>query len=148
MLDRYSIPITWATVGHLFLESCKRSGSGLAHAEMPRPKVNDRWNGDWYMHDPCSDVRQDPLWYAPDLVQQIVDAKTRHEIGTHTFSHINFSTRCSTSDLVHEEIHACAEAMRPFGGTPRSLVFPHNIMGYPYLPLLPADGIVAVRHPA
>src|SRR5262245_33022997 len=31
LLDKYSIPITWATVGHLFLESCTRSRDGLAH---------------------------------------------------------------------------------------------------------------------
>ncbi len=146
MLDDFSIPITWATVGHLFLESCTRSCSGLAHANMPRPRANDRWTGDWYLHDPCSDWTRDPLWYAPDLVQQIVDAKMDHEIGTHTFSHINFSDRCSTPDLVHREIESCAGAMRPFGVTPRSLVFPHNIMGHSYLPLLAEDGIVAVRH--
>jgi hypothetical protein len=146
MLDDYSIPITWATVGHLFLESCTRSCAGLAHTDMPRPKVNDRWTGDWYLHDPCSDVRREPLWYAPDLVQQIIDSKTDHEIGTHTFSHINFSPRCSTSELVHHEMQACADAMRPYGITPRSLVFPHNIMGHTYLPLLAAEGMVAVRH--
>src|ERR1051326_2871446 len=107
MLDSYSIPITWATVGHLFLESCERSVSGLAHADMPRPTMNERWNGDWYMHDPCSDVRKDPLWYAPDLVQQILNANTTHEIGTHTFSHINCESRCSTDELVDQEMQTC-----------------------------------------
>src|SRR5262245_48197083 len=28
--DEYSIPITWATVGHLFLETCARSSTGQA----------------------------------------------------------------------------------------------------------------------
>src|SRR2546426_7157728 len=28
ILERYSFPITWATVGHLFLESCARSSHG------------------------------------------------------------------------------------------------------------------------
>src|SRR5207249_1370130 len=32
LLEEYSVPITWATVGHLFLETCTRSHSGLAHA--------------------------------------------------------------------------------------------------------------------
>src|SRR5712692_5046392 len=31
LLEEYSIPITWATIGHLFLESCARSSAGLAH---------------------------------------------------------------------------------------------------------------------
>jgi len=147
LLDQYSIPITWATVGHLFLSSCERSSSGFAHAHMPRPKFNDRWNGDWYLHAPCSDVEKDPLWYAPDLVQQILDSRTRHEIGTHSFSHINFSERYSTPELIHQELEACGAAMRPFGlSRPRSLVFPHNVSEYSYLPLLAETGIVAVRH--
>src|SRR5437773_1916634 len=33
LLDDVSIPITWATVGHLFLSSCTRDGS-RAHPEM------------------------------------------------------------------------------------------------------------------
>ncbi len=146
LLEEYSIPITWATVGHLFLESCTRSKAGLAHADMPRPVANERWDGDWYVHDPCSDVRKDPLWYAPDLIRQVMECKTPQEIGTHSFSHMNFSTRCSTSELVQREMEACIDVMHPFGLKPRSLVFPHNISEYSYLPLLADAGITAVRH--
>jgi peptidoglycan/xylan/chitin deacetylase (PgdA/CDA1 family) len=146
LLDEYTMPITWATVGHMFLESCQRSTSGVPHAKMPRPPVNDRWIGDWYMHDPCSDFIREPLWYAPDLIQQITESKTSHELGTHSFSHINFSRRCSTPELVKAELEACGEAMESFGNRPRSLVFPHNVMGYSHLPLLAGLGIVAVRH--
>jgi hypothetical protein len=145
-LDKYAMPTTWATVGHLFLERCERSASGHAHPGMPRPRANERWQGDWYVHDPCSNVEQDPLWYAPDLVQQILHSKTAHEIGTHTFSHINFSPRCSTAELVEQELQACADAMRPFGLSARSLVFPHNISEYAYAPLLAGAGVMSVRH--
>jgi len=146
LLEEYFVPITWATVGHLFLENCSRSASGLAHATMPRPTANDRWCGDWYMHDPCSDFRKAPLWYAPDLIQQILECKTPQEIGTHSFSHINFSARCSTPDLVRRELEACVDAMRPFGLQPRSLVFPFNVSEYSYLPLFAETGIRSVRH--
>src|SRR5438046_10482724 len=30
ILEEESVPITWATVGHLFLEKCERSSTGLA----------------------------------------------------------------------------------------------------------------------
>src|SRR3974377_2241465 len=33
MLDSFSIPATWATVGHLFLESCRRGSNHLPHPE-------------------------------------------------------------------------------------------------------------------
>jgi peptidoglycan/xylan/chitin deacetylase (PgdA/CDA1 family) len=146
LLEEYSIPITWATIGHLFLESCGRSSRGLAHADMPRPSSDGSWSGDWYAHDPCSDVASAPSWYGPDLIQQIVDCRTPQEIGTHSFSHVNFSAQCSSRDVVERELKSCLEVMQPFGLRPRSLVFPRNRAEYSYLPLLASAGIIAVRH--
>lgn len=146
LLDEYAVPITWATVGHLFLESCTRSKSGRAHADMPRPPVNPPWDGDWYSHDPCSNATKEPLWYAPDLIRLIMQSKAPHEIGTHSFSHINFFAFRSTAELIQKELDACIAAMRSFGLKPRSLVFPHNIAEYSYSPLLASRGITAVRH--
>src|SRR5205814_2919167 len=106
------------------LESCSRCTSGLAHPSMPRPVASDgTWTGEWYACDPCSDVRTSPAWYAPDLIQQILDARVRHEIGTHSFSHINFPAQYASSDLVSRELAECAAVMRPFRVQPRSLVF-------------------------
>lgn len=145
LLESYSVPVTWATVGHLFLESCQRSASGVAHAGMPRP-LSCRWTGDWYMHDPCTDVKRDPLWYCPDLVQQILECKTPHEIGSHSFSHIDFSKGHSTTELVKREFEACVQAMAPFKLRPRSFVFPHNHMEYDHAQAIAAAGITSVRH--
>src|SRR5689334_2135353 len=128
ILSDYSIPITWATVGHLFLSACDRNG-GTAHEAMPRPPANERWNGDWYKHDPCTDVERDPLWYAPDLMALIASSRVPHEIGSHTFSHIDFSAHTSDERLVTKEIEACRAAMKPFGLDVKSLVYPFNNMG-------------------
>lgn len=146
ILERYDFPITWATVGHLFLESCTRLSHGLAHPEMPRPSRNPLWTGDWYMHDPCTSYKHDPLWYAPDLIQNILASPVRHEIGTHSFSHIDFSPACSDPTLVRREIEASVVAMKRFGITPRSLVYPFNRMGHAYHDLLAELSITAVRH--
>lgn len=146
LLDDHKISITWATVGHLFLESCERGENGLAHPNMPRPPRNHRWKGDWYVHDPCTSLKADPLWYAPDLIQQIMERKTRHEIGTHSFSHIDFSPEFSNDDLVSGEIEKCILVMKPFGLKPKSLVFPFNKMGYSYLDVLSDLGITGVRY--
>ena len=146
ILEQAEIPITWATVGHMFLENCRRSPGGIAHPEMPRPPRNDRWSGDWYVHDPCSDVKAAPGWYAPDMIRMIQASKVPHEIGTHSFSHIDFSEGTSTADLVRCEIEACIRAMEPFGVRPRSLVFCFNRMGYQHSDLLYRLGIIAVRH--
>ncbi len=145
LLEEFAIPITWATVGHLFLDECASGPSGVGHPDMPRP-TKYAWEGDWYVHDPCSNVKKDPLWYAPDLIQQILDDRIGHEIGTHSFSHINFSRQSSTEELVRRELEKCAEVMAPFGLIPRSLVFPHNVMEYSHLATLAACGLTAVRH--
>jgi len=146
VFERYAFPITWATVGHLFLESCTRRSHGLAHPEMPRPPRNALWSGDWYMHDPCTNYKQDPLWYAPDLIQNILGSSVHHEIGTHSFSHIDFSPASSDPILVRRELEESAIAMQRFGVSPKSLVYPFNRMGHAYHDLLSELSITAVRH--
>jgi len=145
-LEAYEIPVTWATVGHLFLSQCKKGKGGLPHRNLPRPSINRRWEGDWYLHDPCSNFVENPLWYAPDLIKQIIESDIPHEIGTHSFSHIEFSTKCSDNALVRSEILKCKEVMRSYGLKPRSLVFPFNIMGCDYFDVLSELGITAVRY--
>lgn len=139
----YDIPLTWATVGHLFLSECKRV-NGFAHHDMPRPLRNKLWHGDWYCHDPCTNLRQNPLWYSPDLIEQILMEPVRHEIGTHSFSHIDFSLECSSDELVRRELEECIHVMAPFGLRPSSLVFPFNHQR-PYFDVLTGLGITAVR---
>ena len=145
LLNKFGVPITWATVGHLFLSSCTSNGD-CGHKDMPRPPLNPLWQGDWYMHDPCTDLQRDPLWYAPDLVEKILSAEVPHEIGSHSFSHINFSAQTSHPELVRREMEECLAAMQPFGLRLRSLVYPFNRMGHAYHDLLKTFGIIAVRH--
>jgi peptidoglycan/xylan/chitin deacetylase (PgdA/CDA1 family) len=146
IFEDYAFPITWATIGHLFLESCTKVSGGLAHSDMPRPAHNQLWAGDWYVHDPCTDYKKDPLWYAPDLIQRILESPVSHEIGTHSFSHIDFLPVCSDPILVRREIEESALAMQHFGIRPRSLVYPFNHMGHAYLDLLSELSITTVRH--
>jgi peptidoglycan/xylan/chitin deacetylase (PgdA/CDA1 family) len=151
LLEEYDIPITWATVGHLFLERCERSADGRAHPQMPRPVVTTpramtRWTGDWYAHDPCTDYHSDALWYCPDLIRLVLSSRVRHELATHSFSHISFLAGNSTPDLVEQEIAQCQAAMAPFGVLARSLVYPYNHMGHDYAPVLTELGITCVRH--
>src|SRR5207245_11219094 len=47
-LEEHRIPITWATVGHLFLDHCERGDCGLAHANLPRPARPYTEHGNWY----------------------------------------------------------------------------------------------------
>lgn len=145
LLAEFSVPITWATVGHLFLTSCTRNGQN-AHGDMPRPPANARWAGDWYKHDPCTDLQRDPLWYAPDLIQQVIESTIAHEIASHSFSHIDFSAQTSDRELVATEMEASRAVMTPLGLRLKTLVYPFNHMGHSYHDLLHQFGIIAVRH--
>jgi peptidoglycan/xylan/chitin deacetylase (PgdA/CDA1 family) len=145
LLTEFGVPITWATVGHLFLAACACQGEA-PHRDMPRPPLNARWEGDWYKHDPCTDLRRDPLWYAPDLIEQIMAAKVAHEVGSHSFSHIDFSPQTSDRELVNREMEQCLAGMSNLGLRMRSLVFPFNRMGHSYHDQLHQFGIIAVRH--
>jgi colanic acid/amylovoran biosynthesis glycosyltransferase len=132
-MDTYGIPCTWATVAHLFLEKCERNGNGLAHQGIVRTPhfENNYWkfsSGDWFQVDPCTDYKRDPAWYAPDLIEMILHAKAKHEIGCHSFSHGGFGEYCP-NDAAESKIDACLEAMKSFGVTPKTWVFPGNDMG-------------------
>ena len=134
MFDRHALPVTWATVGHLFLSECSRSHSGLAHPEMPRPYFfsNRNWNyssGDWYEHDPCTDLARDPAWYASDLVDLILKSQVRHEFGCHTFSHADFTYEHCSREMADAELTASIAAAAAKGIRMRSMVFPGGTFG-------------------
>ncbi len=134
VMDECNTPATWATVGHLFLSECRRNGSGLAHPDVKRlPHFHtEYWNfksGDWFQVDPCTNYKNDPAWYAPDLIEQILRAKAGHEVGCHGFSHSGFGIYCPAA-VAESEIDAALEAMKPFGIQPKSWVFPGNDEGH------------------
>ena len=129
LCDRFEIPITFDVVGHLFLEEC----SGVHHGEYP---------AGWFDSDPGTDLRSDPLFYAPDLIEMIEAAEMDHEICTHTFSHAlgeEFSPAQLDADLT--------EAQRPhrsrFGEPAESIVPPRHQQMDPEI--LNQNGLRVVR---
>jgi len=53
LFARYETKATWATVGHLFIDSC-REVEGRKHPEIVRPAY-DWFEGDWFDLDPATD---------------------------------------------------------------------------------------------
>lgn len=148
-LENYNIPITWAIVGHLYLDKCLRMND-VAHPEMIKPAhfKNRNWQfsqGDWYNHDPCTNYIQDPAWYAPDLIKFILDSTVRHEIGCHTFSHIDFTYSNCTPELAESEINACIKLAAQNNLTLRSMVFPGGTAGN--FEILANKGFICYRKP-
>lgn len=73
--DAHRIPVSFDVVGHLFLEECAGTHPG--------PYADG-----WFEADPGTDSETDPLFYAPDMIDEIVARPTDHELCTHTFSHV------------------------------------------------------------
>ena len=133
LFEKFNIPITWATVGHLFLSDCY-GGHEKAHPELTRiPYFTNRvWEyeqGDWYEDDPCSNVESDPAWYAPDLIRQVMDSKVAHEIGCHSFSHLDCTDARCPEKVMDDEITECVRLAREWGIDLRSMVFPGGTNG-------------------
>jgi peptidoglycan/xylan/chitin deacetylase (PgdA/CDA1 family) len=121
LFERYNIPATWAVVGHLFLDRCSRE-NGVPHHAMPRFK------DDWYSADPCSDIRQDPLYYGRDIIEKVISSPVGHEIGYHSFSHILFS-ECAR-EVAEAEVKEGVKLAKGLGITLKSFVFPYNAIGH------------------
>ena len=132
LCDNYSIPVTWATVGHLFLESCDKSHQ--PHSQMIRPPYfeNEFWRfskGDWYQNDPCANFLNAPEWYCPDLIKLILNAKVMHEIGCHTFSHIDCRDVVCSKELLKCELDACIRIAKGWNIELKSFVHPGYTIG-------------------
>jgi len=131
--EKYKIPITWATVGHLFLEKCEKTNE-IAHPQIKRLKhfENTYWkysSNDWFEYDPCSDYINSPEWYCPDLIEMIQQSRVKHEIGCHTFSHIDCSDKFCAPDVFESEINECKKAAENYGISLKSFVHPGHTIG-------------------
>jgi peptidoglycan/xylan/chitin deacetylase (PgdA/CDA1 family) len=130
-LERHGIPATWAVVGHLFHESCARS-----HDAHPAP-------AGWF---PCQRPewadRQD-LLCAQDLVADLVDSPLDHDIGCHTYSHVEFGE--TTESVAAAELDRWRSVASAFDLEPRSFVFPRNNVGH--RSVLAENGVDVYRGP-
>ncbi len=121
LLDTYQIPATFAVVGHLFL----KPGD-------PRALIATNLPAD----DPHL------LWYfAPNVIETIRHARTGHEIGTHTFSHL-FTSEVTQKDW-DADLKLCVRIHKEHNLTLRSLVYPRNQIAY--TETLPKYGITSYR---
>lgn len=133
LCEEYKVPITWATVGHLFLNNCKKT-EGIPHPEILRLPYfeNDFWrydSGDWFDSDPCTNLEDDPAWYCPDLIKQILECPTEQEIGCHTFSHIDCRDEVCSDEVFKSEIEACKNVAKEFNIEYKSFVHPGHQIG-------------------
>ena len=135
LADEYTIPITFAASGHLFLDSCQEGSHYL-------PPASAYGRSDCPEHAWSSrDV--DKYTYAPDLIERILKTKrVIHEIASHGFLHVNFAF-CDEA-VARKELEAYQHAASRFGIRATTFIFPDNQPGH--LPLLKEFGYKSYRH--
>lgn len=134
LCGQYNIPVTWATVGHLFMNECAKI-NGISHPEIKRNRYfeNDYWiynEGDWFDDDPGSDFQKSPEWYCPDLLMGILNSNTKHEIGCHTFSHIDCRDEVCSAEVFESEISKCKELAEVKHIELKTFVHPGHTIGH------------------
>jgi hypothetical protein len=77
------------------------------------------------------------------LIKQIINSRIEHEIGSHTFSHVELSNKICSPELALQELQKCVEVMNKFKIIPRSFVFPSDVEGN--FTALVKSGIIAFR---
>lgn len=143
LMDEYEIPSTWAVVGHLMLDECRRSPDQIVHPEIT-PHARYSWFAhDWYAYDPCTNADAAPAWYAPDVLDWIRKARVRHEIGSHSFGHICYGDPECTASMAQADLQAALAVAETRGVVLESFVFPRNQVGH--LDVLRRSGLGAYR---
>lgn len=118
---------TWAIVGHLFHTSCDGGHEGVQR---------------WFDRDPCTSLEENPLWYAPDIVEQI-SSSDRQEIGFHSYSHMIFDDPRCTAGIARLEYESCIQVAKEWGIKDPAFVFPRNRINH--LPELRDAGFKVYR---
>lgn len=141
LFKKYEIAATWAIVGHLFLDSCKKE-NGILHPDIVRPTHN--WfPDDWFSCDPASDLSRNNFWYGSDIVDMIKRALPKHEIASHSFCHPVFSDEECSKQTAESDIKKCVELAEKEGIDLKSFAFPRNTPGH--LDMLSKYGFIAFR---
>jgi peptidoglycan/xylan/chitin deacetylase (PgdA/CDA1 family) len=99
LFDRYDVPATWAIVAALLDEK-----SAASH---PGPIA---------------------CWYAPDIIEELVHAKVRHEIGSHGGRHVYFDSISAAQ--AREDLEFAGDTHRTHALSFKSFVFPRNCVGH------------------
>ena len=124
IFDRYEVPITWAAVGALML-----TGPYDFRRFAEFNGADPFFTGGWY-DAPAFDSPRAKYFYAPRLIEKILNAKTKHEIACHTFTHVYLGAGSVSEKRFRAELEACAEAAAAWNLNLETFVYPSQYVGY------------------
>ena len=95
IFNYYDLPVSWATVGALIDKNNKMINVGDKKA-----------------------------WYAPDIIDKIINSKTNHLIASHSYAHPNFKE--TNENIIIEDFKKAEYFFKTLDIKPNVLVFPRN----------------------
>lgn len=95
IFEDFQFPVTWATVAALIDDKNKMINIGNKKA-----------------------------WYAPDVIEKIMNSRTKHLIASHSYSHINFQE--NSKNIIIEDFEKAEYFFKTLGISPDVLIFPRN----------------------
>ena len=116
-LDALQIPVTWAFVGAM-LESPGKIK--LDHLPIGIRELSNDFLAS--AENATTDAR--------DLFEQIFDTNIKHNLSSHTYSHVRFNYAGIDSAFIYTEMQLFNDVCKKQGVRTTSLVFPQNIEGY------------------
>ena len=131
LFEEYDIAATWATVGFLFARSRKEIE---AYSPVTRPTYDDV-KLDSYHEQIGENEDDDPLHYAPSLIEQI-RSTPRQELATHTFSHYYCLEAGQTAEQFAADLKAAQAIAQSRGSHLSSIVYPRNQHNPSYISIL------------
>ncbi len=121
IFETHDVPATWAVVGYLMLET-----SASEPGDHP---AGEEWLARDVVESDTSDT-PDSYWFGRDLVDAIRDSGVDHEIGSHSFSHVEFGRSSTTAEVAEAELRYSREVAGEKGLDPTAFVFPRNNIGH------------------
>ncbi len=142
VFDKYEIPATWAMVGRLIEDSDNLSIFSKMKIEDYYPSLTSKK----IYEDSILNNESNSYVLAKEFMDQVMNAKVIHEIGTHSYHHILFG-KIPKSDkyLVEKDVEGAKGILKKYGIDCQSVVFPRNLIGH--LDVFQKNGINCYRGP-
>ncbi len=140
LFERYDVAATWATVGFLFAHSKEEL---LQFSPITKPNYQDK-RLDPYLEPLGNGEADDPLHYAPGLIEQILKTP-KQELSTHTFSHYYCLEKGQTLEAFRADLESAIAIAKAWKVVPQSIIFPRNQLNPDYVTTMKDLGITIYR---
>lgn len=118
LLESADLAATWAVVGHLFEPACDGHHDGY-----PAPDG-------WFDHEREPDPMPERFRCGPDLIRRLNETTVDHDVGSHSYSHVEFGADYATAELARAECRRAVDVAAEAGLPMESFVYPRNSVGH------------------